>query len=124
MAALSNMIFCYHHYISGWLSALNCCDNISLQMVTALGVSKAVLDNVIFCHQEDSCWPLSEGKALKDKFDAIFASTRYTKVLETIRKLKQDQVRRGVCWECVSILSLSFHSDLCPFRSLSVHSYV
>lgn len=61
-------------------------------MVTALGVPKPVLENVIFCHQEDSCWPLSEGKALKDKFDAIFASTRYTKVLETIRKLKQEQV--------------------------------
>lgn len=36
--------------------------------------------------------PLSEGKALKDKFDAIFASTRYTKVLEELRKLKQSQV--------------------------------
>lgn len=35
--------------------------------------------------------PLSEGKALKEKFDAIFASTRYVKALETIRKLKQTQ---------------------------------
>ena len=25
-------------------------------MVALLGVSKAVLDNVIFCHQEDSNW--------------------------------------------------------------------
>ena len=79
---------------------------LALQMVTALGVSKSVLENVIFCHQEDSCWPLSEGKALKDKFDAIFASTRYTKVLETIRKLKQEQVRPDIIW--VPVCSLSF----------------
>ncbi|CAG5126195.1 unnamed protein product, partial [Candidula unifasciata] len=67
-------------------------------MIGALGVSKPVLENVIFCHQEDSCWPLSEGKALKDKFDAIFASTRYTKVLEELKKLKQSQdgtIREG-----------------------------
>ncbi|XP_063417693.1 DNA repair protein RAD50-like [Mytilus trossulus] len=35
--------------------------------------------------------PLSEGKQLKDKFDDIFASTRYVKALETIRKLKMTQ---------------------------------
>ncbi|XP_055958817.1 DNA repair protein RAD50-like [Patella vulgata] len=67
------------------------CADMDREMVSSLGVSKAVLENVIFCHQEDSNWPLSEGKPLKEKFDAIFASTRYTKVLETIRKLKQEQ---------------------------------
>ncbi|KAK7482604.1 hypothetical protein BaRGS_00026205, partial [Batillaria attramentaria] len=73
------------------VSANSKCLDFDREMVTALGVPKPVLDNVIFCHQEDSCWPLSEGKALKDKFDAIFASTRYVKVLDTIRKLKQEQ---------------------------------
>ncbi|XP_061165388.1 DNA repair protein RAD50-like [Saccostrea echinata] len=67
------------------------CAEIDREMITSLGVSKPVLENVIFCHQEDSNWPLSEGKALKEKFDAIFASTRYVKALETIRKLKQTQ---------------------------------
>ncbi|XP_005102891.1 DNA repair protein RAD50 [Aplysia californica] len=74
------------------------CADLNREMIGALGVSKAVLENVIFCHQEDSNWPLSEGKALKDKFDAIFASTRYTKVMEEIKKLKvsQDQeIREG-----------------------------
>lgn len=42
-----------------------------------LGVSKAVLENVIFCHQEDSYWPLAEPSALKKKFDDIFEATRY-----------------------------------------------
>ena len=38
------------------------------------------------------CRPLSEGKALKTKFDEIFASTRYSKALETIKKFQSDQV--------------------------------
>ena len=37
--------------------------------------------------------PLSEGKALKAKFDEIFASTRYTKALENIRSVKKEQVK-------------------------------
>lgn len=67
------------------------CAEIDKEMITALGVSKPVLENVIFCHQEEANWPLSEGKQLKDKFDDIFASTRYVKALETIRKLKMSQ---------------------------------
>ncbi|CAL1536604.1 unnamed protein product [Lymnaea stagnalis] len=69
------------------------CADLNREMIGALGVSKPVLENVIFCHQEDSNWPLSEGKVLKEKFDAIFASTRYTKALDEIKKLKtaQDQ---------------------------------
>lgn len=41
---------------------------------------QAVLDNVIFVHQEESLWPLAEGATLKKKFDDIFAATKYTKV--------------------------------------------
>ena len=60
---------------------------------------QAVLENVVFCHQEDSNWPLlvcslddndaplfcvnirvQEGSVVKKRFDAIFESTRYTKV--------------------------------------------
>lgn len=36
--------------------------------------------------------PLSEGKALKAKFDDIFASTRYTKALENFKKIQQGLV--------------------------------
>ncbi|GCC21928.1 hypothetical protein chiPu_0000311 [Chiloscyllium punctatum] len=69
------------------------CAEMDREMISALGVSKAVLNNVIFCHQEDSNWPLSEGKALKQKFDEIFSATRYIKALETLRqvRLKQSQ---------------------------------
>lgn len=76
-----------------------------------LGVSKAVLENVIFCHQEDSYWPLSEPAALKKKFDDIFEATklvnlprsfffmsisfaqyRYTKALDNIKALRKERV--------------------------------
>lgn len=45
-----------------------------------LGVSKAILENVIFCHQEESNWPLSEPSALKKKFDDIFEATKCVSV--------------------------------------------
>jgi DNA repair protein RAD50 len=41
-----------------------------------MGVSKAIIENVIFCHQEDSNWPLSDSSTLKKKFDDIFAATK------------------------------------------------
>lgn len=33
-----------------------CIENLFLKLTTIVGVSKAVVDNVIFCHQEDSNW--------------------------------------------------------------------
>ena len=70
-----------------------------------LGISRAVLDNVIFCHQEDSCWPLKEGSELKKRFDDIFESTRYTKALEEIIKQKKVQVLAGK--DTLSALAMS-----------------
>ena len=54
-------------------------------------MSKAVLEHVIFCHQEDSNWPLSEGKVLKTRFDEIFAATKYIKALEMLRKIRLEK---------------------------------
>ncbi|XP_057317198.1 DNA repair protein RAD50-like [Hydractinia symbiolongicarpus] len=67
------------------------CTDFTKEMISRLGVSKAVLENVIFCHQEEANWPLSEGKILKQKFDAIFAATRYIKALESVRNLRKKQ---------------------------------
>ncbi|NXG98774.1 RAD50 protein, partial [Loxia leucoptera] len=67
------------------------CAEIDREMISALGVSKSVLNNVIFCHQEESNWPLSEGKALKQKFDEIFSATRYIKALEALRHVRLNQ---------------------------------
>ncbi|KAJ2377243.1 DNA repair protein rad50 [Coemansia sp. RSA 2607] len=76
------------------------CADMDAMMPEQLGVSKAVLDNVIFCHQEESNWPLSEASVLKKKFDEIFAATRYTKALESIKTIRKNQaveirVQRG-----------------------------
>ncbi|CAN0237896.1 unnamed protein product, partial [Ectocarpus fasciculatus] len=60
------------------------------QIPLRLGVSKAILENVVFCHQEDASWPLQEGAVVKKKFDDIFESARYTKALDNIKKTKQE----------------------------------
>jgi len=62
------------------------CADIDKEIPELMGVSKAILHYVIFCHQEESNWPLEDKKELKKKFDNIFASTRYTKALESIKK--------------------------------------
>jgi DNA repair protein RAD50 len=67
------------------------CINADHEIITALGVSRAVIDNVIFCHQEDSNWPLSDGKTLKTKFDEIFSATKYIKALDALRKTKVEK---------------------------------
>jgi DNA repair protein RAD50 len=68
------------------------CAEMDAEIPTLLGVSKAVLENVIFCHQEDSNWPLAEPAALKKKFDDIFEATRYTKALDSIKTLRKDRL--------------------------------
>lgn len=65
------------------------CADIDTEMCTAMGVSKAIINNVIFCHQEDSSWPLDEGKKLKEKFDAIFGTTEYNKAIDKVIKLRK-----------------------------------
>ena len=64
-------------------------EEVNLEMAASMGVSKAILNNVIFCHQEDSNWPLDEGKKLKEKFDAIFGTTEYNKAIEKLIKIRK-----------------------------------
>ncbi|KAI1789650.1 hypothetical protein LXA43DRAFT_1020614 [Ganoderma leucocontextum] len=68
------------------------CAEMDTEIPHLLGVSKAVLENVIFCHQEESYWPLSEPAALKKKFDDIFEATKYTKALDNIKALRKERV--------------------------------
>jgi DNA repair protein RAD50 len=56
-----------------------------------LGVSEAVLENVIFCHQDDSLWPMSSGLELKKKFDTIFDATKWTKAVDNLRSMKKEK---------------------------------
>ncbi|KAF9209587.1 DNA repair protein rad50 [Haplosporangium sp. Z 27] len=67
------------------------CAELDADVPSHLGVSRPILDNVIFCHQEESNWPLSEPSILKKKFDDIFASTKYTNVLDSIKTIKKEK---------------------------------
>lgn len=66
------------------------CLDATTEMCYAMGVSKPILNNVIFCHQEDSNWPLDEGKKVKEKFDAIFETTQYNKAIDKIIKHRKN----------------------------------
>nr|WJN25013.1 DNA repair protein [Pseudozyma thailandica] len=70
------------------------CSELDEEIPRLLGVSKSILENVIFCHQEDSNWPLAEPASLKKKFDDIFEATRYTKALDNIKTLRKDRTNQ------------------------------
>ena len=67
---------------------------------------RAILESVVFCHQEESSWPLQDGATLKKKFDDIFEATRYTKVrIQEVRPAGRWGLHVDV-WMCVcSIVS-------------------
>nr|CAH7766425.1 unnamed protein product [Callosobruchus chinensis] len=68
----------------------------------SLSVSKSILTNVLFCHQENSFWPLDEPKKLKEKFDEIFEAVKYNKYIEFVRKdIKTRQLELKVIREKV-----------------------
>ncbi|XP_024524767.1 LOW QUALITY PROTEIN: DNA repair protein RAD50 [Selaginella moellendorffii] len=69
------------------------CADMDREVPALMGVSKAILENVIFVHQDEANWPLSEASVLKKKFDDIFSATRYTKALDVIKKLHKDQTQ-------------------------------
>lgn len=66
------------------------CAEIDRQVPELLGVSKAVLENVIFCHQEDSLWPFRDNQGLKTIFDELFQTTKFTKLYETLQRLFKE----------------------------------
>uniref|UniRef100_A0A669AX67 RAD50 double strand break repair protein n=1 Tax=Oreochromis niloticus TaxID=8128 RepID=A0A669AX67_ORENI len=69
------------------------CGDLHQEITCALGVSKSVLNDVIFCHQEESNWPLSEDRVLKEKFDSIFNVTKYNKARAKMYELRLKQSR-------------------------------
>ncbi|XP_072949132.1 DNA repair protein RAD50-like [Epargyreus clarus] len=66
------------------------CADLDSVMHEELGVSKAILNSVIFCHQEDSSWPLDEGKKVKERFDEIFDADKYSDCFDTLRKIRKE----------------------------------
>lgn len=81
----------YQHKADGTrevVSITNTCTQMDSTMPEMLGVPKAVLEHVVFCHQEESNWPLFEGTRLKERFDQIFESERYTKAMQEMKKVR------------------------------------
>lgn len=57
------------------------CADMDREIPALMGVSKAILENVIFVHQDEANWPLQDPSTLKKKFDDIFSATRYSLIL-------------------------------------------
>jgi AAA domain len=70
------------------------CSELDKQLPQLLGVSKPILEHVVFCHQEDASWPLQEGAVLKKRFDDIFDSTKYSKALRSFARRKRTFFRK------------------------------
>lgn len=66
-----------------------------------MNVSEVIVNDVLLCHQDNSNWPLDNDSKLKDKFEAIFESKKFTrfsdKIRETIKKGKDD--KQNICKE-------------------------
>lgn len=67
-------------------SVSSLCMDMDTQMAKLFGVSKAVLQNVIFCHQDETLWPFSDQAHLKKIFDEIFDTEKYSKILVELRQ--------------------------------------
>ncbi|KAK5582204.1 hypothetical protein RB653_003787 [Dictyostelium firmibasis] len=66
------------------------CSDMDKEIPDLMGVAKPILKHVIFCHQEDSNWPLSESSKLKLKFDEIFSAVKYTKALKSLKDKRKE----------------------------------
>lgn len=67
----------------------NKCVDINNHIPKLMGVSKALLENVIFCHHDENLWPFSESIKIKKKFDELFGDDHFSKILEELLKCKK-----------------------------------
>ncbi|EUD66326.1 DNA repair protein RAD50 [Plasmodium inui San Antonio 1] len=75
----------------------NKCLDINDHIPKLMGVSKALLENVILCHHEESLWPFSESLKIKKKFDELFGDEHFSKILDEFtkcRKTMNDVLKR------------------------------
>jgi DNA repair protein RAD50 len=85
------------------------CSEIDKQVPMLMGVSKSILEMVIFCHQEESNWPLTGTDAeLKKRFDLIFSADRYRKGLAELKDQQKALTAR------VKVLCFCFSFFCCP----------
>lgn len=66
-------------------------EDATAEMCQAMGVSRAIINNVIFCHQEESNWPLDVDAKVKKNFDDIFGTNDYNRVIDELKKKMKDR---------------------------------
>ncbi|KAI8370966.1 DNA repair protein Rad50, partial [Blakeslea trispora] len=88
--SIDNSLLRYDAISGEAFSVSSRCADMDAELPLHLGVPKAILDNVIFCHQEESNWPLSESSVLKKKFDDIFSSKRYQVAIDNIKDIRKE----------------------------------
>ncbi|CAH2016481.1 unnamed protein product [Acanthoscelides obtectus] len=63
----------------------------------SLGVSRSILNHVLFCHQENSYWPLDQPEKVEEQFDEIFETVKYNKYIDFVRQdIKNKQLELKV----------------------------
>ena len=67
--------------------------DINNEVLASLGVNRALLNSVIFCHQEDTNWPLAEGKVLRERLNGVFGTDGYLERLEQIRQARDRETK-------------------------------
>ncbi|ONK67896.1 uncharacterized protein A4U43_C05F4920, partial [Asparagus officinalis] len=67
------------------------CADMDREIPQLMGVSKAILENVIFVHQDESNWPVQDPSTLKKKFDDIFSATRSQYVGDPVLNLRNHK---------------------------------
>lgn len=100
------------------------CGELDRQVPMMLGVSKAILDHVLFCHQEDSSWPLMEGAVLKKRFDEIFDSTKYTKALKMFRDTEKEYLMKAKDLKAETSSLASHRHAATGFKQVRSHSCI
>ncbi|XP_044256466.1 DNA repair protein RAD50-like [Tribolium madens] len=68
--------------------------DITNEFCQIMDVSSSILNNVIFCHQENAAWPLAKGKRVKKKIDQIFNTEHSNKFVKIYREAVKDKQGR------------------------------
>ncbi|XP_049848347.1 DNA repair protein RAD50-like [Schistocerca gregaria] len=68
-------------------------DRVNALIESRLGVNQMILEEVFFCHQSQSTWPLDDPSTLKSHLDKVFETTAYTYVLRQLKELRKDYKR-------------------------------
>ena len=98
------------------------CANMDVAVPQFFGVSTAILDNVIFCHQDESLWPFSDQTNLQKIFDNIFDTEKYTSILNELRnqvKIKRADQKERQLRIANHLLKLSYHKKYNDERQIT-----